>query len=55
MNAMTRRVVVGTAVVSMAFAMAACGKTGGDDDSSNNSKAIGLLLPDSVTARYESF
>jgi len=53
MNALTRRVVVGTAVVSMAFAMAACGKTGGDD--SNDSKMIGLLLPDSVTARYEAF
>ena len=55
MNAMTRRVVVGTAVVSMAFAMAACGKTGGDSDSNSNSKSIGLLLPDSVTARYEAF
>jgi len=54
MNAMTRRVVVGTAVVAMAFTMAACGKTGGDDNSGGG-KTIGLLLPDSVTARYEAF
>ncbi|MFC4031362.1 substrate-binding domain-containing protein [Streptomyces polygonati] len=59
MNTMTRRVVVGTAVVSMAFAVAACGKTGGDKDNSDSnkskSKVIGLLLPDTVTARYEQF
>jgi D-xylose transport system substrate-binding protein len=64
MNAMTRRVVVGTAVVSMAFAMAACGKTGGSNNkttasssssSSSKSKVIGLLLPDTVTSRYEQF
>ncbi|WP_329139477.1 substrate-binding domain-containing protein [Streptomyces sp. NBC_01476] len=57
MSAMTRRVVVGTAVVSLAFAMAACGKTGGDKDnnSGGKGKVIGLLLPDTVTARYEQF
>ncbi|MYS21667.1 D-xylose transport system substrate-binding protein [Streptomyces sp. DvalAA-14] len=60
MNTMTRRVVVGTAVVSMAFAVAACGKTGGGKDNDNGSskskgKVIGLLLPDTVTARYEQF
>ncbi|MEU6067969.1 MULTISPECIES: sugar ABC transporter substrate-binding protein [Streptomyces] len=61
MNATMRRVVIGTAAVSMALSMAACGKAGDkkDDSSSSNSssgsKTIGLLLPDSVTARYEKF
>ncbi|MFI7405027.1 sugar ABC transporter substrate-binding protein [Streptomyces sp. NPDC049541] len=57
-----RRVVIGTAAVSMALSMAACGKAGDKDKSSGNSassgtggKSIGLLLPDSVTARYEKF
>ncbi|MER5754059.1 substrate-binding domain-containing protein [Streptomyces sp. NPDC002088] len=59
MNATMRRVVIGTAAVSMALSMAACGKAG-DKDSDNSSsssgdKTIGLLLPDSVTARYEKF
>ncbi|MDX3072336.1 sugar ABC transporter substrate-binding protein [Streptomyces sp. NPDC088354] len=62
MNAMMRRVVIGTAAVSMALSVAACGKAGDDkkDDasgssSSGGSKTIGLLLPDSVTARYDKF
>lgn len=55
MNAMTRRIVVGTAVVSMALTMAACGKAGGSKDSGNNSKSIGLLLPENATTRYEKF
>ncbi|WP_089104726.1 sugar ABC transporter substrate-binding protein [Streptomyces hyaluromycini] len=56
-----RRVVIGTAAVSMALSIAACGKAGDDkksDSSSSSSsggKTIGLLLPDSVTARYEKF
>ncbi|MGV9346650.1 sugar ABC transporter substrate-binding protein [Streptomyces spiralis] len=55
-----RRVVIGTAAVSMALSVAACGKAGdkkSDDSSSSGSgdKTIGLLLPDSVTARYEKF
>ncbi|MER6222606.1 sugar ABC transporter substrate-binding protein [Streptomyces sp. 900105755] len=56
-----RRVVIGTAAVSMALSLAACGKAGDDkksDSSSSSSsggKTIGLLLPDSVTARYEKF
>ncbi|MGW7541972.1 sugar ABC transporter substrate-binding protein [Streptomyces sp. NPDC054770] len=56
-----RRVVIGTAAVSMALSLAACGKAGDDkksDSSSSSSsggKSIGLLLPDSVTARYEKF
>jgi D-xylose transport system substrate-binding protein len=58
MHALTRRVVVGAAVVSMAVAVAACGKAGDDDKGSSSkpkSKVIGLLLPDTVTARYERF
>ncbi|MER6537116.1 sugar ABC transporter substrate-binding protein [Streptomyces sp. 900105755] len=56
-----RRVVIGTAAVSMALSVAACGKAGdskkSDSSSSSSSggKTIGLLLPDSVTARYEKF
>ncbi|MGW7258990.1 sugar ABC transporter substrate-binding protein [Streptomyces sp. NPDC054834] len=61
MNATMRRVVIGTAAVSMALSMAACGKAGdkkddsGSSSSGGGSKTIGLLLPDSVTARYEKF
>jgi D-xylose transport system substrate-binding protein len=55
MNAMMRRVVIGTAAVSMALSVAACGKAGSDSGSSSSDKTIGLLLPDSVTARYEKF
>ncbi|MFC3574741.1 sugar ABC transporter substrate-binding protein [Streptomyces yaanensis] len=56
-----RRVVIGTAAVSMAVSLAACGKAGdkkddsGSSSSGSGSKTIGLLLPDSVTARYEKF
>ncbi len=62
MNATMRRVVIGTAAVSLALSVAACGKAGDDNDSGSGSssggsggKTIGLLLPDSVTARYEKF
>ncbi|MFD8600154.1 sugar ABC transporter substrate-binding protein [Kitasatospora sp. NPDC059646] len=59
MNAMMRRVVVGTAAVSMALTMAACGKAGSDkknDAASGNNKSIGLLLPENASStRYESF
>ena len=60
MNATMRRVVIGTAAVSMALSVAACGKAGDKNDSDSStsgsgSKTIGLLLPDSVTARYEKF
>jgi D-xylose transport system substrate-binding protein len=52
--------VIGATAVSMALSIAACGKAGDDDNdsgsgSSGGSKSIGLLLPDSVTARYEKF
>ncbi|MFJ9020345.1 sugar ABC transporter substrate-binding protein [Streptomyces sp. NPDC102259] len=60
MNATMRRVVIGATAVSMALSIAACGKAGDDKDSDSGSsssgdKSIGLLLPDSVTARYEKF
>ncbi|MFD8073103.1 sugar ABC transporter substrate-binding protein [Streptomyces sp. NPDC059718] len=61
MNAMMRRVVIGTAAVSMALSVAACGKAGddkadgGSSSAGSKSKTIGLLLPDSVTARYDKF
>jgi D-xylose transport system substrate-binding protein len=58
MNAMMRRVVIGATAVSMALSIAACGKAGDDKDdsgSTTDSKSIGLLLPDNVTARYEKF
>jgi D-xylose transport system substrate-binding protein len=52
---MTRRIVVGTAAVSIALSLSACGKAGDDKKSDSEGKSIGLLLPDSVTARYEQF
>ncbi|MBM9507638.1 sugar ABC transporter substrate-binding protein [Actinacidiphila acididurans] len=70
MNGIKRGLLVGTAVVSLALTMGACGKTGGSKSdsspssgtsSSSNSgggggnQSIGLLLPDTVTARYEQF
>lgn len=58
MNAMMRRAVIGTAAVSMALTMAACGKAGGDKStnsasSSGGNKSIGVLLPENATTRYE--
>lgn len=61
MNATMRRVVIGATAVSLALSVAACGKAGDDNDSDSgstsgsDSKSIGLLLPDTVTARYEKF
>jgi D-xylose transport system substrate-binding protein len=55
MNALTRRLVVATAAVSMALTMAACGKTGGTSGGDDKGRTIGLLMPDNVTARYERF
>ena len=57
MNAMTRRIVIGSAAVSMALSLAACGKAGDDkkDSADSGSKTkIGLLLPENKTARYET-
>ncbi|MFF2353338.1 substrate-binding domain-containing protein [Kitasatospora sp. NPDC058115] len=59
MNAMTRRALVGTAVISMALTLAACGKAGGDKKdaaASGDTRSIGLLLPENASStRYESF
>ncbi|MEU3555622.1 substrate-binding domain-containing protein [Streptomyces fragilis] len=61
MNSKIRGVVIGAAAVSMALAMTACGKAGDDDakdkgaSGDKGGKSIGLLLPDTVTARYEKF
>ncbi|MBC3844241.1 sugar ABC transporter substrate-binding protein [Streptacidiphilus sp. 4-A2] len=67
MNTTLRRTVIATAAVSMALGMAACGKAGSSSSSSSASSssstgastsasgAIGLLLPDNVTARYAAF
>ncbi|WUH94897.1 substrate-binding domain-containing protein [Streptomyces sp. NBC_00433] len=56
MNAISRRLVVGSAVITLALTMAACGKAGDKSDNSDDKgKTIGLLLPDTVTARYENF
>ncbi|MFI0976554.1 substrate-binding domain-containing protein [Streptomyces sp. NPDC021093] len=63
MNAMTRRVVIATAAVSMAVSLSACGKAGGGDKAGGGSskgsgdlgKTIGLLLPENKTTRYETF
>ena len=56
MNATMRRITLGTAAVSMAVSLAACGKAGGDDKAaSGDGKTIGLLLPENKTTRYETF
>ncbi|MFI8965444.1 substrate-binding domain-containing protein [Streptomyces sp. NPDC053493] len=58
MNAVTRRVVIGTAAVSMALSLAACGKAGDNgsgDSGGGDGKTIGLLLPENKTTRYETF
>jgi len=57
MNAMMRRVVIGTAAVSMALSMAACGKAGSSGStagSTSNGFKIGLALPENQTSRYEA-
>ncbi|MFF4281564.1 sugar ABC transporter substrate-binding protein [Streptomyces kronopolitis] len=56
MNVWTRRVVIGTAAVSMALSVAACGKAGdGKAAGGGQNKTIGLLLPENKTTRYETF
>lgn len=62
MNTRMRRAAVAVIATTMAVSMAACGKAGDDkkSDSSSSSSGgttakIGLLLPDSVTTRYEKF
>ncbi|MEW2518479.1 sugar ABC transporter substrate-binding protein [Actinacidiphila alni] len=64
MTALTRRIVVSTALLSLAAGLTAgCGKTGDHDKGSDGSggsggggsKVIGLLLPENATTRYEKF
>ncbi|ANZ15713.1 putative xylose ABC transporter substrate-binding protein [Streptomyces noursei ATCC 11455] len=55
LNVWTRRVVIGTAAVSMALSVAACGKAGDGAKSGGDGKTIGLLLPENKTTRYETF
>jgi D-xylose transport system substrate-binding protein len=58
MNATMRRVVIGTAAISMALSTAACGKAGGGSPSQATVSAgfkIGLALPENQTARYEAY
>lgn len=62
MNTRMRRAAVAVIATTMAVSMAACGKAGDDKKSDSSSSAaggtsakIGLLLPDSVTTRYEKF
>ncbi|MFE6872673.1 substrate-binding domain-containing protein [Kitasatospora sp. NPDC057692] len=59
MNATTRRVLIGTAAISMALSAAACGKAGGDKKEAagpGDTRSIGLLLPENASStRYESF
>ncbi|MFK3728693.1 sugar ABC transporter substrate-binding protein [Streptomyces sp. NPDC088090] len=54
MNATTRRVVTGTAAVSMALALSACGTADGGGQDEGSSTKIGLLLPENKAARYEA-
>lgn len=54
MNALTRRVLAGTAAVSAALSLAACGSGTGAGSAGN--KTIGLLLPEKASStRYDSF
>ncbi len=61
MNTRMRRAAVAVIATTMAVSMAACGKAGDKKSDSSSSSSggtnasIGLLLPDSVTARYEKF
>ncbi|MEU9129487.1 substrate-binding domain-containing protein [Kitasatospora sp. NPDC048540] len=55
MNAMTRRLLVGTAAVSMTLSLAACGSSGSTPSAGAN-KTIGLLLPERASStRYDTF
>jgi len=59
MNIGLRRILVGTAAVSLGLTMAACGSakqsTGGGGASGTGAVKIGLLLPETKTTRYEQF
>ncbi|MGK4584113.1 sugar ABC transporter substrate-binding protein [Kitasatospora sp. HPMI-4] len=56
MNAMTRRIIVGTAAASMALSLTACGGQDSSSSNSGGSQTVGLLLPERASStRYESF
>ncbi|MQS07714.1 substrate-binding domain-containing protein [Streptomyces alkaliphilus] len=62
MRTYPRRVVIGTATLALVLGAAACNGTGGDegnggvgDGGGNGNRAVGLLLPDDATNRYEEF
>jgi D-xylose transport system substrate-binding protein len=53
-----RHPVIAATVLALAATLAACGEAGGgnqDDGNSQESGTIGLLLPDDVTERYDTF
>jgi D-xylose transport system substrate-binding protein len=61
-NTLMRRAAVTVVISALAVSAAACGKAGDKNKGSESSasasaggKSIGLLLPDSVTTRYEKF
>ncbi|ELS58861.1 substrate-binding domain-containing protein [Streptomyces viridochromogenes] len=54
MRACARRAVVAVTAVSMAAALAACGQDSGSDSAGGSRPKIGVLLPDSTTARWET-
>ncbi|MFF4350262.1 sugar ABC transporter substrate-binding protein [Streptomyces sp. NPDC001530] len=54
MKACIRDAVIAMTAVSTAVALAACGPGAGDDSDGGNTPTIGLLLPDSTTARWET-
>ncbi|MGE7433397.1 sugar ABC transporter substrate-binding protein [Kitasatospora sp. NPDC001175] len=56
MNALTRRIIVGTAVASMALSLTACGQNGSSASSASGNQTVGLLLPERASStRYEAF
>ncbi|MGP3970674.1 substrate-binding domain-containing protein [Streptomyces sp. 6N223] len=58
MRRLTRIAATGAVSIVLATALAACGEAGGGDDEDEGgeqSGTIGLLLPDDVTTRYETF
>ncbi|MFG2206686.1 sugar ABC transporter substrate-binding protein [Streptomyces sp. NPDC048638] len=53
MNAALRRMITGALALSLAAPLAACGDSG--DDTGTDQESVGLLLPENKAARYESF